>query len=113
MPPFLTALRGHGYDVGDPVQIPVLLDDDSDALMHALIEAGGQDPAWLTDEVLAANPIRVAAADYRDWFVGLPADLRGGVGIRSMQERAEELGGELLLQSAPGQGTTVTAILPL
>jgi len=75
----LTALRGHGYDVGDPVQIPGLLDDDSDALMHALIEAGGQDPAWLTDEVLAANPIRVAAADYRDWFVGLPADLRGAV----------------------------------
>nr|WP_249361798.1 cobaltochelatase subunit CobN [Gordonia araii] len=75
----LTALAGHGYDLGDAAQIPGLADDDSDALMHALIEAGGQDPAWLTDEVLAANPIRVAADDYRRWFATLPADLREAV----------------------------------
>lgn len=75
----LSALRAHGYDIGDPAQIPGLAVDDSDALMHALIEAGGQDPAWLTDEVLAANPIRVAADDYRRWFATLPDDLREAV----------------------------------
>ena len=39
---------------------------DGDALIHALIERGGQDPDWLTDGQLAGNPIRVPAKDYRD-----------------------------------------------
>lgn len=36
-----------------------------------------------------------------------------GVGLSSMRERAEELGGSLEVTSMPGQGTTVTALLPL
>ena len=34
--------------------------DDGDALMHALIAAGGHDPEFLTDEILAAAPLRIA-----------------------------------------------------
>ena len=52
---------------------------DGDALMHALIAAGGQDPDWLTEEQLSGNPIRIAADRYRGWFAGLPADLRARV----------------------------------
>ncbi len=37
----------------------------------------------------------------------------GGVGLRSMRERAEEIGGELTLTAVPGVGTTVRARLPL
>ena len=54
-------------------------DDDPDALMHTLIDAGGQDADWLTEEALAANPIRVSAADYTAWFQTLPEGLRSEV----------------------------------
>jgi signal transduction histidine kinase len=35
--------------------------------------------------------------------------LKGGLGIRGMQERMELLGGELTIRSAPGRGTELTA----
>ncbi|MXP22121.1 cobaltochelatase subunit CobN [Gordonia sp. HNM0687] len=78
----LDALRSAGYDIGPadgPDAIPGLAEADSDALIHAIIEAGGQDSDWLTEETLAANPIRVSAADYRRWFTTLPAALRAAV----------------------------------
>ncbi|GAA0938855.1 sensor histidine kinase [Actinocorallia libanotica] len=37
----------------------------------------------------------------------------GGVGLRSMRERAVELGGVFTVESEPGRGTTVRAVLPL
>lgn len=37
----------------------------------------------------------------------------GGVGLESMRERAQEVGGDLGLRSPPGGGTTVTLRLPL
>ena len=36
-----------------------------------------------------------------------------GFGLAGMRERVELLSGELSLDSAPGQGTTVTAVLPV
>jgi signal transduction histidine kinase/ABC-type uncharacterized transport system substrate-binding protein len=36
-----------------------------------------------------------------------------GLGVRSMEERVRLLGGEFVIQSAPGQGTTVNAWVPL
>jgi signal transduction histidine kinase len=36
-----------------------------------------------------------------------------GLGLISMQERASQIGGELIINSAPGQGTSVLAKLPL
>ena len=36
----------------------------------------------------------------------------GGFGLVGMRERAELLGGRLEITSAPGQGTTVRAVLP-
>lgn len=72
----LRAMRDAGYQVGD---LPGVEAGDGDALIHALIERGGQDPDWLTSEQLAANPIRVSAADYRKWFATLPAELTDAV----------------------------------
>ncbi|TQF68359.1 cobaltochelatase subunit CobN [Rhodococcus spelaei] len=78
----LTQMRAAGYDLG-PLDgedaLPGLAAGDGDALIHALIAAGGQDPDWLTSEQLEGNPIRISAERYRRWFATLPDDLRDGV----------------------------------
>ena len=51
--------------------------------------------------------------EVRDAGAGLPAANRLGVGIGSMRERAEELGGTFELTSAAGHGTRVLVRLPL
>jgi len=74
---FLRALRDAGYDLGDG--FPGLdVEDDTEAgnaLIHALIDAGGQDEEWLTAEQLAGNPVRVSTSDYLRWTDDLPAEL--------------------------------------
>jgi cobaltochelatase CobN len=72
----LAAMRERGYRIGD---LPGVDAQDGDALIHALIERGGQDPDWLTDTQLTGNPIRVSAADYRAWFATLPAGFADAV----------------------------------
>ena len=37
----------------------------------------------------------------------------GGMGLANMRQRAESLGGQLTVESAPGQGTVIEALLPL
>jgi two-component system NarL family sensor kinase len=56
------------------------------------------------------NQLRVVVADDGH---GLPASRADGVGLASMAERAEELGGTLAVTSTEGRGTQVTALLPL
>ncbi|MER6469864.1 cobaltochelatase subunit CobN [Streptomyces collinus] len=65
----LDALRDAGYGL---TEYP----DNGDELIHRLIEAGGHDVEWLTEEQLAAAPARVPLADYRAWFGTLDAGLR-------------------------------------
>ncbi|GBE66662.1 cobalamin biosynthesis protein CobN [Mycobacterium sp. MFM001] len=72
----LRAMREHGYHIGE---LPGVDAQDGDALVHALIERGGQDPDWLTDGQLEGNPIRVSAGDYRAWFATLPAEFTDAV----------------------------------
>ena len=72
----LRAMRDAGYVIGD---IPGVDAEDGDALVHALIERGGQDADWLSQDAFEHNPIRVAAADYRAWFATLPAELADAV----------------------------------
>jgi cobaltochelatase CobN len=79
----LRALRAAGYDTGE-------FPEDGDTLIHALIAAGGHDVEWLTEDQLAAAPIRLPAATYRAWFDALPAALRA-----SMLDKWGEPPGEL------------------
>ncbi len=44
---------------------------------------------------------------------GLPAEHRAGVGLRSMRERATELGGTCVIAALPAGGTRLLARLPL
>ncbi|MEV8060180.1 cobaltochelatase subunit CobN [Streptomyces antimycoticus] len=78
----LRRLRADGYDLGPedgPDALPGLVSGDGDDLIRALIEAGGHDQEWLTEEQLARNPVRVPAADYRRWYAALPQALRDAV----------------------------------
>ncbi|WP_431959087.1 cobaltochelatase subunit CobN [Actinacidiphila sp. bgisy160] len=85
----LRRLRAEGWDFGPEEEIPGLSPvasgtggtptGDGDELIRALIDAGGHDREWLTEEQLAANPVRIPAADYRRWFAALPAELRDAV----------------------------------
>ncbi|MDH2393101.1 cobaltochelatase subunit CobN [Streptomyces sp. HNM0663] len=74
----LRRLRAEGYEFGAE-EVPGLASGDGDELIRALIEAGGHDQEWLTEEQLARNPVRIPAADYRRWFDRLPAKLREAV----------------------------------
>ncbi|MEU1622120.1 cobaltochelatase subunit CobN [Streptomyces sp. NPDC005722] len=75
----LRRLRAEGWDFGAEEEIPGLVSGDGDELIRALIDAGGHDQEWLTEEQLAANPVRIPAADYRRWFGALPQELRDAV----------------------------------
>lgn len=49
----------------------------------------------------------------QDDGIGLPAPQNYGVGLHSMRERSEELGGRFSIQTQPGGGTEVQVRLPL
>ncbi|WP_346143040.1 cobaltochelatase subunit CobN [Nonomuraea recticatena] len=70
----LARLAEAGYDLGEG--LPGVAGQDGDALIHALIAAGGQDQDWLTEEQLAANPVRIPSATYLEWYGTLPEELR-------------------------------------
>ncbi len=68
----LREMKGAGYRVdGAP--------EEGDALIHALIKAGGQDLEFLTDEQLDGAVGRLDARRYAQWFARLPVELRRGV----------------------------------
>ena len=69
----MTALRDAGYDLGDGFPA------DGDSLIAGLIEAGGYDTEWLTEQHLAAAQVRVPADAYREWFAELPPALAAAI----------------------------------
>ncbi|MFF3552121.1 cobaltochelatase subunit CobN [Streptomyces tsukubensis] len=102
----LRRLRDEGYDFGG-ADIPGLASGDGDELIRALIEAGGHDQDWLTEEQLARNPVRIPAADYRRWFAALPEELRTAV-----EEHWGPAPGEMFVdRSANPDGDIVLAAL--
>ncbi|ONI91530.1 cobaltochelatase subunit CobN [Actinosynnema sp. ALI-1.44] len=100
----LAALKERGYDVGE---LPGVEAQDGDALIHALIAAGGQDADWLTEEQLSGNPIRISAARYRESYAKLPQDTR-----EAIEEHWGQAPGELFVdRSADPDGEIVLAAL--
>ncbi|MFG2340853.1 cobaltochelatase subunit CobN [Streptomyces yangpuensis] len=103
----LRTLIAEGYDFGPVTEIPGLVSGDGDELIRALIEAGGHDQDWLTEEQLARNPVRIPAADYKRWFAELPAELRD-----SVEEHWGEAPGNMFVdRSANPEGDIVLAAL--
>ncbi|MEF9908228.1 cobaltochelatase subunit CobN [Streptomyces sp. P9-A2] len=102
----LRRLRDEGYDFGD-TDVPGLASGDGDELIRALIEAGGHDQDWLTEEQLARNPVRIPAADYKRWYATLPEKLR-----TSVEEHWGPAPGEMFLdRSRNPEGDIVLAAL--
>ncbi|MDT0188329.1 cobaltochelatase subunit CobN [Microbacterium sp. ARD31] len=77
----LQRLRAEGYDLGAG-EVVEILDRDAtdtekgDALIHALIAAGGQDEEWLTQAQLTDAHVRITPEQYAEWTRDLPDDLR-------------------------------------
>jgi len=81
----------------------ILREAMTNALRHA--RAGS-----ISVRLEAAGALRLAVADDGTGFdVGA---VSGGFGLVSMRERAEALGGSVVLRSRPGAGTTVEVVVP-
>lgn len=115
----LRRLRAAGYDLGADNPVLPLLDlaDDTeagDALIHALIAAGGQDEEWLTSAQLTDAHVRITKAQYDAWTGDLPEGLRDSM-IRTWGESPGSLfvndDGELVLATLQA-GNIVILIQP-
>ncbi len=65
-------------------------------------------PAQTTKVVTTSLQLEI-----RDEGVGLPPNRRAGVGLSSMRERTEEIGGSCIVETIPAGGTRVAARLPI
>ncbi|HEY6294131.1 MAG TPA: cobaltochelatase subunit CobN, partial [Streptosporangiaceae bacterium] len=110
----LAAMADAGYDIGAPDELPGVANHDGDALIHAIIAAGGQDETWLTEDQLAGNPVRISAADYQTWFKTLDPDLQAKVTGHwgpppgeLFVDRSQDPGGEIVLAALRAGNITV------
>ena len=69
--------------------------------------------AMVSFALASGNDTRELHVEIVDDGIGLPEDHKAGIGLISMRERAEEVGGSLLVDSSLGRGTRVVAELPL
>ena len=81
----------NGHIHGNPTRQAVTFDCNDETIRITIVDDGaGFDPEKLSDRVG-----------------------RRHLGLAGLQERAEILGGHLLIESAPGRGTTIEAAMPL
>ncbi|HEY0932773.1 MAG TPA: cobaltochelatase subunit CobN [Trebonia sp.] len=113
----LGAMRDAGYDIGGD-ELPGMADGDGDALIHAIIAAGGQDEDWLTAGQVEGNPVRIRAADYRAWFEAQDPGLREAVTTHwgdppgeLFTDRSRDPEGEIVL-AALRAGNVVVLVQP-
>jgi signal transduction histidine kinase/ligand-binding sensor domain-containing protein len=59
------------------------------------------------------NNLRLEVEDNGEGFDEEIARAKGGMGLASMGERVEKIGGKLTIQSTPGAGTTVRVVAPI
>jgi cobaltochelatase CobN len=116
----LERLRAEGYDLGTDNTVVEILGRDAtdtekgDALIHALIEAGGQDEEWLTSAQLTDAHVRITPEQYADWTRDLPEDLKADM-VEAWGEGTGSLftndAGELVLATVQA-GNVVLIIQP-
>lgn len=83
-----------------------------EALTNAWRHAGGRD--LILEVVCEGNELRVTVADAGPGFdLARMNGTSDHLGLTGMRERAESLGGRFLVETSPGHGTRVIALLPL
>lgn len=111
--------------VDDGASVTVVVDADLPDELPAAVEVA----AYRIAGEAVANALRHAEASsalVRAWTTsdalhleisddgrGFGADATAGVGLQSLHDRAAEVGGRLAVDSAPGRGTQVSAVLPI
>jgi signal transduction histidine kinase len=93
-----------------PLQTLMLTRVIQEALSNAMKHAGHPQNLWV-ECCWRDGWLEVRVADDGDGFD--PEAVLEGMGLNNMRDRIHALGGELVIQSAPGQGTTVLARVPL
>jgi signal transduction histidine kinase len=120
------ALEWQGREVSRRSEIEVTVDSESipedlpgeytisiyrmvqEALNNAVRHSGAHNAKVGVDKLPACIVVRVS-----DDGRGFDPTRSRGMGMLGMEERVRRLGGTLRVESRPGQGTTVTAELPL
>ena len=93
-----------------PEQTHALLSIAREALSNAIRHA---DATWITLRLTEENEsLLFTVTDNGKGFTLNQAETRHGMGLRTMQERVQELGGTWRVESTPGQGTEVQVALP-
>jgi signal transduction histidine kinase len=93
-----------------PLQTLMLTRVMQEALSNVMKHAGRPQNLWVACD-WRDGWLEVRVADDGDGFD--PATALEGMGLNNMRERIRALGGELTIQSARGQGTTVLARVPV
>jgi len=96
-----------------PLSAPVeqaLLRITQEALSNAARHADAS--AITLDLTPRDETITLTIRDNGQGFAPAPGDTQHGLGLRSMRERVQELGGAFAVESTPGQGTRVQVSLP-
>ena len=111
---FVTPTRRIDVDAGELDVLPAAVDLAAyrivaEALTNAAKHAGATSVRLVLQREAGRLEVRVC-----DDGVGVPAAVTPGVGLRSMRERAEELGGACeVRRGEDGRGTTLVATIPL
>ncbi len=99
LPPLPAAIEVAGYRIAQEAITNVVRHAESSRCSVSLQAQRRGEQHWLVLKVI-------------DDGRGMAVNKKHGVGLASMRERAEELGGSLSIDSDPGQGTRVMAQLP-
>lgn len=101
---------------GDAALIPAAVEAHlyriaQEALNNALKHAEASSVNVLLE--IAANTVSLTVKDNGKGFDAQQTSALGGIGLKSMQERAQSLAGLCRVQTAPAQGTAICVCLPL
>lgn len=124
----VAALRNYVKLYGQKFGIQVVFSIDGDSgrlpagheialyriVQEALTNAAKYSHTEVVNVGLTLHPT-MAELQIRDYGIGfeMTSELRQGVGLYSMEERVNILGGEFEIQSVPGQGTTIQVKVPI
>jgi PAS domain S-box-containing protein len=109
--------RDCGIDCCFHANSAVLLDDPAAAshwyrlAQEAVSNAVKYSGSTRIDILLDAAPYQLQLV-VRDYGKGLPAGSQPGLGMQTMQRRAQELGGQLTVENAPDGGVEVRCVAP-